>query len=101
TEDMSLFRRHYYSDKAPVLSFVAAPLYALFRAFRGLFATEHDFVVVATYLCTLFTVGLAGALLRALVYRASRRAGATPAGAVIAAAGYGLGTAAFPLSTMF
>jgi hypothetical protein len=36
-----------------------------------------------------------------LIYRASRKLGATYEGAVLAALGYGLGTTAFPFSTMF
>lgn len=101
TGDKALFGEHYYSDKAPGLSFLAAPIYLLVRAIRPLFATEHDFVVVASYLTTVLTIGIASAALGALVFRAGRRVGATSEGALIAAAGYGLGSAAFPLSTMF
>lgn len=101
TGDKARFGGHYYSDKAPGLSFAAVPVYAVVRLLRGLFATEHDFVVFASYLVTALTIGAAGAALGALIYRASRRLGATPEGAVLAAVGYGLGTTAFPFSTMF
>jgi hypothetical protein len=100
TGDKALFGGHYYSDKAPGLSLLAAPLYFVIRLLRPLFHTEHDFVVVASYLITVLTVGVAGAALGALVFRAGRKLGATPEGALIAAVGYGLGSAAFPLSTM-
>jgi hypothetical protein len=100
TGDKARFGDHYYSDKAPGLSLVAVPIYAILRLFRPLFWTEHGFVVIASYWVTVLTVGAAGAAAGALVYRAGRKLGATPLGAVLAAAGYGLGTIAFPLSTM-
>ncbi len=101
TGDKALFGGHYYSDKAPGTSFLAVPVYALVRLTRPAFAAEHDYVVVASYLTTLFTVGLAGAALGMLVFHAGRKLGASREGALIAALGYGLGTMAFPLSTMF
>lgn len=100
TGDKSRLDGHYYSDKAPGLSFLSIPAYALSLAFRGLFADEHDFVVFAQYLVTALTAGAAGALTSALVFRAARRFGASPRGAVVAAVGHGLGTAVFPFSTM-
>lgn len=101
TGDKASYGGHYYSDKAPGLSLLAVPFYVVVRLFRGLFATEHDFVVVATYVVTVLTVGLAGAATGVLVYRAGRRFGATPTGALVACTGYGLGTIVFPFSTMF
>ena len=101
TGDKARFAGHYYSDKAPGLSFVAVVPYAVVRLFRSLFATEHDFVVVATYVVTLLTIGVAGASVGVLVYRAARKIGASYDGAALAAVGYGLGTIAFPFSTMF
>jgi hypothetical protein len=101
TGDKARVGGHYYSDKAPGLSFAAVPVYSLFRLFRGLFATEHGFIVAASYFVTVFTIGVAGAALGTLIYGASRKLGATAEGAVLAAVGYGLGTTAFPFSTMF
>jgi hypothetical protein len=101
TGDKARVGGHYYSDKAPGLSFAAVPVYAVFRLFRGLFASEHAFVVAASYVVTALTVGVAGAVLGVLIYRVSRKLGATSDGAVLAAVGYGLGTTAFPFSTMF
>src|SRR5690242_2762920 len=92
TGDKASYEGHYYSDKAPGLSLFAVPLYAIVRLFSGLFATEHDFVVFATYVVTVLTVGVAGAATGVLVYRAGRRLGATPTGALLACTGYGLGT---------
>src|ERR1041384_1176877 len=73
TGDKARFGGHYYSDKAPGLSFVAVPVYAIVRLFQPLFSTEHGFVVVATYLVTVLTVGVAGAALGVLIYLASRK----------------------------
>ena len=100
TGDKASYGGHFYSDKAPGLSLLAVPLYVVVRLFRGLFSSEHNFVVIASYVVTVLTVGIAGSAAGALVYRAGRKLGATPVGAVIAAAGYGLGTIAFPFSTM-
>jgi len=101
TGDKAIFRDHYYSDKAPGLSFLATPIYFVVRALRPLFSSEHDFVVVASALLTWLTVSIAGALTAVLVYRVARRLPTTPAGALVAALAYGLGSPAFPLSTMF
>lgn len=100
TGDKAKLGEHYYSDKAPGLSLLAVPAYALVRLF-GARLGEHSFVVLASYVVTTLTVGLATALLGALLYRASRRLGATPRGALLAALGYGLGTTAFPFATLF
>ena len=100
TGDKARFGEHYYSDKAPGLSFLAVPVYAAVRLLHPLFRTEHDFVVFAVWLVTWLTVSVAGAATAVLVYHGGRKIGATPAGALIAAIAYGLGTPAFPLSTM-
>lgn len=100
TGDKALRDGHYYSDKAPGLSFLAAPGYALLTLLRGAFRSEHDFVVTALAVVTVLTVGVAGAATGALVYRSSRALGASPRGALVGALGLGLGTLAFPFSTM-
>ena len=58
TGDKARFRGHYYSDKAPGASFAAVPAYAIFRLFRGLFANEHAFIVVASYVVTALTIAV-------------------------------------------
>jgi hypothetical protein len=100
TGDKARFGDHYYSDKAPGTSFLGAPVYALLTIARPLFSTEHDFLVLASWLVTALVVGGATALAGALLYRLGRDLGATDRGALAAAASYGLGTTAFPLSTM-
>ncbi|HEX7668138.1 MAG TPA: hypothetical protein VF395_01075, partial [Polyangiaceae bacterium] len=100
TGDKARHGEHYYSDKAPGLSFLAVPAYALVRLTHPFFRTEHDFVVFAVWLVTCLTISVAGAATGALVYRCGRQLGASSAGALLAALAYGLGTPAFPLSTM-
>jgi len=101
TGDKAKFAGHFYSDKAPGLSIVALPAYALFRAFAGSSLGEHTFLIVASYVTTVLTVGVAGALLGALLFSLTRQLGASRRGATIAAFGLGLGSTAFPFSTMF
>jgi hypothetical protein len=99
TGDKAKFAGHYYSDKAPGLSLFAIPAYALARAVFGSLE-EHTFLVVASYMVTVLTVGVGSALLGALLFLTLRKLGATRRGAMIAALGWGLGSIAFPFSTM-
>jgi hypothetical protein len=99
TGDKAKFGGHYYSDKAPGLSLFAIPAYALARAIFGSL-DEHTFLVVASYIVTVLTVGLGSALLGALLFLTLRKLGASRRGATIAALGWGLGSIAFPFSTM-
>jgi hypothetical protein len=100
TGDKARFGGHYYSDKAPGVSLAALPAYAAVRLLRPVFQSDHAYGVVSAYLVTALTVGAAGALLGALLYLASRKLGVSRRGAVVCALGYGLGTTAFPFSTM-
>jgi hypothetical protein len=100
TGDKAKFGGHYYSDKAPGLSFLAAPVYALVLPLREAFVDDHAFVVFASYIVTAFVVGGSTALLGVLLYFAGRRLGATARGSGLATVAYGLGTTAFPYSTV-
>jgi hypothetical protein len=100
TGDKARFGSHYYSDKAPGVSLVGAPVYAVLTVLRGLFRSEHDFVVFAAWMVTVCVVSVATAITGALLFQASRRLGVSRRGAVLASVAYGLGTIAFPLSTM-
>jgi len=101
TGDKALIGEHYYSDKAPGLSFLAVVPFAILRVFGSLFSSEHAFLVVASYVLCVLTVGVAGALTAGLVHRSALRLGVSSAGAILATLAYGLGSTAFPLSTMF
>jgi hypothetical protein len=99
TGDKARFEGHYYSDKAPGTSLAAVPAYALVRTLLGSL-DEHTFVVAASYAVTVLTIGAGSALLGALLFLTARKLGATRRGATIAALGWGLGSIAFPFSTM-
>lgn len=99
--DKALVGGRHYSDKAPGLSFLAVPLFLALRLFRSLFASEHDFIVLSTYVITVLTAGLATAVTGMLVYRAARKLGAGVQASLVSSLGYGLGTLAFPFATMF
>jgi len=98
TGDKAKIGGHYYSDKAPGLSFAAIPAYVAIRPLRSV-VSDHTFIVIASYVCTVLTVGLATAFLGLLLYRAGRRLGVSPRGSTLAAVSYGLGTTAFPFAT--
>jgi hypothetical protein len=100
TGDKAKVFGHYYSDKAPGLSVAAIPAYVSVKLLRS-HVSDHDFVVLASYLTTVFTVGLGTAFLGLLLYRASRRLGASPRGSTLAAVSFGVGTTAFPFATQF
>jgi hypothetical protein len=100
TGDKARVGEHFYSDKAPGTSFLGAPVYALLTLFRGLFSDEHHFVVFSSWIVTVVVVGGATALTGSVLFWLCRRLGASQRGALMAAAAYGLGTIAFPLSTM-
>ena len=99
TGDKAKFGGHYYSDKAPACRSPRLPAYALYGVFASTF-DDHTFSVVASYAVTVFTVGVASALLGTLLVLAARKLGASRRGATIAALGLGLGSIAFPFSTM-
>ena len=97
--DRSAYRGHFYTDKAPGLSLLAVPAYALLRLLlpRAFFAPGLFFVV--RYLLTVLIDGLPSALFVGLLYpflatMIGRRRGA------LLACGYGLGTMVWALSAL-
>lgn len=98
---------HYYSDKAPGTSLLAAPAYALYHAWLRWQLGEvraRDLTVEASrtalYLCTIVAVALPTAL--AILFFFHLTAGLRgEAAALFAAAALGLGSLAFPYSTLF
>jgi len=69
TGDKAFFEGHYYSDKSPALSFLAAPFYALAKPFLP-GADPAARYRAAEHWCTAWTVGLLGAVAAVLFYRA-------------------------------
>ena len=117
TVDRIFVDGHFYSDKPPVLTFVASGVYTvLHRGFHlSLDAGWCDFDVSpchcrafcderpdwAYYLLTLTLVGLPSALMLALFYRLTGLWGLANPAALLLTATLGLATQVFPYSTVF
>jgi len=99
TADLSRYGGHFYSNKAPGLSFLAVAPYAAYVAVAGVPHTAME-QTVALYVLTAATCGLSGALLALLIALAATRRGVPAhignAIALVAA----LGTPLFAYSTM-
>lgn len=127
TGDYAHFDGHYYLDKAPGLSFLAAPVYAAARpllrsapvqqrlesmAHAAAFAstltpggedlgTERVYFAVVLYLLTFVTVTLPSAALCVLIYLAAAFSGAGARQSLAATLLYALATPAFPYAGVF
>jgi hypothetical protein len=96
--DLAKFDGHYYTDKAPGSSLLAAPIYAVARRVHGPgeFRIEELINLVRTWL--MLPMALAGfLLLRALLRRLSTQEAAID----VASLGFALGTVAFHYGTAF
>ncbi len=103
TGDLSLYRGHFYSNKAPGLSFLAVPAY--FAVDRALGAAGLDrgdpFVrTLAAYATTVAVSAMFGALIPALLFLHARDAGARRATAAAAALIAAFATPLFAYATM-
>lgn len=99
TGDKSFYDGHYYSDKAPGVAFLGVPVYA-FLATVSMSATgEVPSADVAIAALAFVASGLLTAILAVLLLRFLRHA-VGDAWALVIAAGYGLGSIAFPFATM-
>lgn len=100
TGDIARHADHIYTNKSPGLSFLAAVPYA---AIHALVSNPADPRIVAlnSYLCTIFTVVLFGALVPSIVYAYGRRRGADACWAAAVALAIAFGTELFPYSTLF
>jgi hypothetical protein len=119
TGDKVYLNGHFYSSKPPVLSAMAAAIYAgLHRVFGLLFdftgrcdpavSPCYCFAVLcsqppdwAYYWITLLLVGLPSAMMLALFYRSTALHGASNATALLATGALGLGTQILPYSLVF
>jgi hypothetical protein len=77
TEDKALINGHYYSDKAPLASWLAAPVYALSTALSGKSSTSYP-QHSAIYSGALVSGVIPALLFIALLWGALRRAEASP-----------------------
>ena len=101
TGDLARRGDTYYCDKAPGASWLGAPPYA---ALFAVFGSRHPgprFLATALYLVTLWSVGIPSALGAVLLFRLLVRMGLAQFPAAVATAAYGLGSMAFPFSTLF
>lgn len=100
TPDKAQFNGHYYSDKAPGLSFLGLPVYAAINTMQHL-DRPGLFLPYSIYMVSAFVVSLPSALLAILVLRFLLRIGITEPRAFATTAVMALGTLALPFSTLF
>jgi hypothetical protein len=110
TGDRAAYGGHYYSDKAPGLSLLAVPAYAVLkytllggRPYTALFAASPDrrLDFLPRYLLALLYAGLPTAILCALLFDFLALLGVARAWRTLLALTYGLGTIALPFATVF
>ncbi len=106
TGDKSLRAGRYYSDKAPGLSFLAAPVHLArwaprWLAGRAPLPGDALWVRGSLFVCTVFTVGLLSALASVFLFRLGRALGARPGRALLVALAWSLATPAFAYSSLF
>jgi hypothetical protein len=103
TGDLALRDGHYYCDKAPGLSFVAVPAYALVHPFAGDRRPRARLVNRGAWLATVWAVGVPSAAAVVMVFHLAGPAflGLPAATAAALALSYAFGTLALPYSTLF
>ncbi len=104
TRDKALFGGHYYCDKAPGLSLLAAPVWGLVRVAArtlGKDPSSRRTVRLGLYAAAVVTVALPTALAFALLFLAMLKMGASVDGAAFGAVALGLGTPLWCYATLF
>jgi hypothetical protein len=105
TDDRAYAGGHYYTDKAPGVSFLLAPPYALLRAVAGPAldamgeppgAADRFFT---RYVLTLFGIGVPNALFTAVLFHWLRRVEMAVGPRLVMCVAYALGSPAFVFST--
>jgi hypothetical protein len=92
---------HYYCDKAPAVSWLGVPPYAALYAAAGSPETlSPRLLATGAYLAAVFGVGLPSAFAVVMLFSLALRLGASRALGAALALAYGLGTLAFPYSTL-
>jgi len=112
--DKSYFHGHYYSDKAPGLAFLAAPVYALLRTAlgvrgQGFLLYKHKAgyyylppkIAYLRYGITYLLVSLPSAALAVLMWLFFMRLSSGTAWSILLAGTYALGTTAFVFSIWY
>lgn len=101
TGDKALVDGHYYSDKAPGLSLLSVPVYAVVHAAYGELRETDRFQGWAAYLCTLFAVSLPSAFAVVSLFRLCAFFGFTLLINAMLPLAYAFATLAFPYSTLY
>ncbi len=104
TGDKAYFEGHYYSDKAPGLTFAAVPIVEPARLVYKAFGGDPEAfggLALLSYLATVFTVGLLTAWAGVVLFDLSRAWGASTGGALFSATAFGLATPMWWLATIF
>ncbi len=97
--DRAGYRGHFYTDKAPGLSFLAVPAYAALRAVLPAAVFTPDRFFLVRYLLTILVIGLPAALFVGLLWRVlAPIAGAR--WAALLSVGFACGTMACALSAL-
>jgi len=100
TVDKSYANGHWYTDKAPGLSFLAVPVYALLSALQPV-GDASVWLGYPLHVLNALTVALPAALLALLVLLWARRVTGSDTAAVATATVFALGTLALPFATLF
>jgi hypothetical protein len=101
TGDLALREGRYYCDKAPGVSWMAVPAYALVHAISGEGRRPSRSVLEwGLYASILTVIALPSAVIVVLLCRRAILLGVPAGGAVLIALAYGLGTLALPYSTL-
>jgi hypothetical protein len=95
TGDKAQREGHWFTDKAPGLSVLAVPAYAIVHAVRA------GAVVAGSYFATVFAVALPSALAALQLFALGRAIGLSAGWSAAITVAYALGTLAFPYSTIF
>ena len=100
TPDKAFYDGHYYSDKAPGLSLLSLPVYAVFNAMQDL-GRPGLLLPYIIYLINCVVIALPSALLALLILRFLLRLGIRELHAYATTVTMALGTLAFPFATLF
>ena len=101
TGDKALRDGRYYCDKAPGLSLLCVPVYALVHAVDGAHREMDHYQTLASYLCVVSTVSLPSALGVVMLLHLLRAIGLAHPWPPLLAIGYAFATLAWPYSTLF
>lgn len=104
TGDRAVYLGHFFSDKAPGLSFLAVPVVAAGRRVcrtAGVDPESYTGIAALSYGATVATSGLLTALAGLCLFGLARRFGASRPGATFVALSYGLATPMWAYATLF